>query len=190
MRSTLTLALLLGTTLHSEDSKLGTKAAEFNVQDLSGRAHAFSELKGDVTVLTFISVQCPISNAYTERMNAVFKDYSSKGVKFIFVDANRIETASEIAEHAKSVGFAFPVYRDAGNRVADSFNAQVTPETYVIDSTGVIRYRGAIDDSQNPARTRNRSLRLALDAVISGSPVAIPETKAFGCSIKRVRKTT
>ncbi len=184
------MTLLLGTILHAEQFRLGSKVTEFNVQDLSGQAHAFSELKGTATVVMFISVQCPISNAYNDRINAVYKDYSAKGVKFIFVNANRTESATEIAEHAKAVGFAFPVYRDVGNRLADSFNAQVTPQTYVIDSNGIIRYSGAVDDSQNPARIHNRSLRLALDAVISGSPVAIPETKAFGCSIKRVPKTT
>jgi hypothetical protein len=73
--------------------------------------------------------------------------------------------------------------------VANRFDAQVTPENFVIDSAGVIRYHGSIDDSQNEARIRTRGLRLALDALLGGKPVPIPETKAFGCTIKRVRKT-
>ena len=190
MRFIFLSTLMLGAALHAETYRLGSKVTAFDVQDLSGQAHTFSELKGDVTVVTFISVQCPVSNAYNDRMNAVYNDYSAKGVKFIFMNANRTETATEIAEHSKAVGFAFPVYRDVENRVADSFNAQVTPQSYIIDSNGTIRYNGAVDDSQNPARIQNRSLRMALDAIILGRPVAIPETKAFGCSIKRVRKTT
>lgn len=184
------LTLLVGAVLFGQEFKLGSKVADFDVQDLSGQTHAFSTLKGAVTVVTFISVQCPVSNAYNDRMNALYTDYSARGVKFIFVNANRTEPASAVAEHAKAVGFAFPVYMDAGNHLADSFNAQVTPESYVIDSTGKLRYRGSIDDSQNPARIHHRSLSTALDAVLAGAAVSVPETKAFGCSIKRARKTT
>src|SRR4029077_7468982 len=149
---------------------------------------AFSALRGPVTVVTFISTQCPVSNGYNQRMNALFNDYSSKGVKFIFVNANQNERAGEVRQHAKNAGFVFPVYKDANNVVADRFGAEVTPENYVIDSSGAIRYHGSIDDSQNEARIRTRGLRLALDAVLAGKPVEIAETKAFGCSIKRARK--
>jgi peroxiredoxin len=190
LRRFLGSTLLLGAVLWAQQFQLGSKVTDFNVQDLNGQTHAFSALKGNVTVVTFISVQCPVSNAYNDRMNDLYKDYSAKGVKFIFVNANRTEPPSIVAEHAKAVGFAFPVYKDPDNRLADSFNAQVTPESYVVDSTGTIRYHGSVDDSQNPARVRNRRLRQALDAVLSGAAVSVPETKTFGCSIKRGRKNT
>ena len=76
---------------------------------------------------------------------------------------------------------------ERGNAAADRFGATVTPESYVMDSTGTVRYHGQIDDSRNAARVRVRGLRMALDAVLDGKPVGIQETKAFGCSIKRVR---
>jgi len=82
------------------------------------------------------------------------------------------------------VGFTFPVYKDSGN-VACLFNAQVTPETYVIDKQGIIRYHGAIDDAQNEARVKKQSLRAALDEILAGKAVAVAETKAFGCTVKR-----
>jgi hypothetical protein len=95
-----------------------------------------------------------------------------------------------VATHAKSVGFTFPVYKDANNILADKFNAQVTPETYVIDSTGTLVYHGQIDDNRNEKRVEQQGVRIALDAVLAGKPVPVSETKAFGCSIKRVRRTT
>jgi thiol-disulfide isomerase/thioredoxin len=66
---------------------------------------AFSALKGPITVVTFIATQCPVSNSYNQRMIDLYKDYTSKNVKFIFVNANRSEPASEVREHAKRVGF-------------------------------------------------------------------------------------
>ena len=190
MNRTLTISLgLLAGILSAQEFKLGSQVTDFSIQDLDGQPVASSTLRGPITVVTFIATQCPVSNSYNQRMNAIYQDYSSKGVKFIFVNANRTEPASEVREHAKRVGFAFPVYRDADNVLADRFDAQVTPESYVIDSAGIIRYHGSIDDSQNESHIRAQRLRLALDAVLAGKTVDQAETKAFGCGIKRVRKS-
>lgn len=185
----ISLALSAGV-LWTQEFKLGSKVADFSVQDLDGRPVTLSALRGTITVVTFISTQCPVSNSYNQRMNAIYKDYSPKDVKFIFVNANQNESANEVRQHAKGVGFLFPVYKDANNVVANRFDAQVTPESYIIDRAGVVRYRGSIDDSQNEARVRTRGLRMALDALLAGKPVEVTETKAFGCVIKRVRRST
>lgn len=184
------LLILAAATLSAQEFKLGSKVTEFQVQDLDGKSAPFSTLRGPITVVTFVATQCPVSNAYNQRMIAIYKDYSPKDVRFIFVNANRSEPAGEVRDHSKRAGFPFPVYKDAGNVVADLFGAEVTPESYVIDSSGILRYHGAIDDSQNEARIRTRRLRLALDALLAGKAVEAPETKAFGCTIKRVRKST
>jgi peroxiredoxin len=186
----LALPMLLCALAAGQDFRLGSKVSDFTVRDLTGKEVAFADLKGPVTVVTFISTTCPISNAYNDRMNAVYQDYSAKGVKFVFVNANSNEPPATVAKHAKDVGFTFPVYKDPRNALADRFGATVTPESYVIDQTGLIRYHGQVDDSLNEARIHTRGLRMALDAVLAGKPVQLQETKAFGCTIKRVRKTT
>jgi peroxiredoxin len=172
-----------------QDFKLGSKVDNFSVQDLTGNALNFSQLKGDVSVVIFISVQCPVSNAYNERMKALYADYTPKGVHFLFLNANSTEPASAVAQHAAAHSFQFPVYKDGSNVVADEFGAQATPEAFVIDRTGTIMYHGSLDDSQNPDRIQNQWLRKALDAVLAGQPVEKSETKAFGCTIKRVKKS-
>lgn len=174
----------------AQEFKLGSRVPDFELRDLDGKAVPFSGLKGPLTVVTFIATECPVSNSYNQRMIDVYRDYSSKNVKFIFVNANRSEPANQVREHAKRVGFPFAVYKDPGNQVADRFDAQVTPESYVIDGSGVIRYHGAIDDSMNESRVHNRALREAMDALLAGRPVPRTETKAFGCTIKRVRKAS
>lgn len=163
----------------------GAEISDFKVLDLNGAEHSFSTLKGDTTVVVFLATRCPVSNAYNQRMEVLYTDYSPKGVHFVFVNANANEPSTEVADHAKQVGFTFPVYRDAGN-VADLFNAQVTPETYVINKQGAIIYHGSIDDAQNVARIKKQSLRAALDEALAGKPVTVAETKAFGCTVKRV----
>ena len=191
MKQSLAISLIFAAaTLHAQDFKVGSKVTDFQVQDLDSKSVSFSALRGPVTVVTFIATQCPVSNAYNQRMIALYNDYAPKSVKFIFVNANRTEAASEVRDHAKRAGFPFPVYKDANNIVANHFGAEVTPESYVIDGSGVLQYHGSIDDSQNEARIRTRRLRTALDSLLSGKPVEATETKAFGCTIKRVRKST
>jgi peroxiredoxin len=184
------LAVLTAATAIGQEFKLGSPVADFKLSEVNGRQVDFMDLKGDLTVVTFIATQCPVSNSYNDRMKAVYSDYISKGVKFIFVNSNNTEPAAEVASHAAKNGFPFAVYKDPQNVVADRFGAQVTPEAFLIDSTGVIRYHGSIDDSQNPANIKTQGLRLALDAMLSGRTVEKAESKAFGCAIKRVRRAS
>jgi cytochrome oxidase Cu insertion factor (SCO1/SenC/PrrC family) len=184
----LTAGCVLAVSMFAQEFKVGGKVADFKVQDLSGKETSLAQLKGDVTVVTFVSVQCPISNDYNERMKAVFADYKGK-VNFLFLNANHTEPAAAVAQHAKEVGFAFPVYKDGDNVVANRFGASVTPESYVIDKAGTLVYHGYIDDARNPARITNQGLRKALDAVLTGKAIEQAETKAFGCTIKKKRSS-
>jgi protein-disulfide isomerase len=140
------------------------------------------------TVIVFISAQCPVSNAYNDRMSALYRDYSSRDVRFFFVNANQNEPASEVAAHSKSAAFPFPVLKDEGNTLADRFGAQLTPEVFVLGPSGTVVYQGAIDDNKNEARVKTHAARDAIEAVIAGRPVERADLKAFGCTIKRVRR--
>lgn len=190
MKRILTVSLLAGLSVFAQDFKVGSKVSDFTVQTLQGSATSYQKLKGKVTVVTFVSVQCPISNDYNERMNALYADYSSKGVNFIFLNPNSSEPAAAVADHAKAMNFAFPVYKDANNVVADLFGAQVTPESYVIDQAGNLVYQGYIDDARNVTKVTTQGLRNALDAVLAGKSVEKTQTKAFGCTIRRARKAS
>jgi peroxiredoxin len=184
------LAACFSMALFGQEFKLGSKVGDFTIYDLQDNVVQFSSLKGDTTVIMFIATKCPISNDYNDRMKAVYNDYVSKGVKFVVINSNHSEPAEEVKEHSTQHNFPFKVYKDKDNVVADRFGAQVTPETFVLDSSGTIRYHGYIDDSRNPANIKTQGLRMALDSVLAGNPVEKAETKAFGCTIKRVKKAS
>jgi peroxiredoxin len=179
-------AAMLSASLMAGDLAVGSKVPAFQLKDTSGKAVAVTP-GAELTVVTFISTKCPISNDYNDRMTAVYNDYSKKGVKFLFVNANSTEPAAEILEHIKTAGFPFAVHKD--DTAADTFGAMVTPESFVIGKDGQLKYHGYIDDSRNTARVQDQGLRNALDAVMAGKAVANPNTKAFGCTIKRARKS-
>jgi len=92
-----------------------------------------------------------------------------------------------VKEHARKHGLDFPVMKDPGNRVADAYDARRTPEVFVIDGSGILRYHGRIDENyEDPAKVSSPDLKNALNSLLAGQPVAKAETKAFGCTIKRV----
>jgi len=137
-------------------------------------------------VLMFIATQCPYSNAYNDRMRDMAAAYAKKGILFVGINSNKTESVEEAAAHARKHGFAFPVLKDTGNKVADLYDAKRTPEVFVIGKDGKLVYHGRIDDnSDDAAKVTSPDLKNALEAVLAGQPVARAETKAFGCTIKR-----
>lgn len=139
------------------------------------------------TVVIFVSTQCPISNSYNGRLAALYNDYKSQGVQFAFVNANSTESMSDVEAHEKRVGWPFQVIKDNGNTLADKLGAEHTPEAFVFDRSGALVYHGRVDNSMHEEEVKQRDLRAALDAVLAGRPVSVAETRAFGCSIKRVQ---
>ncbi|MBI1923462.1 redoxin domain-containing protein [Candidatus Poribacteria bacterium] len=154
---------------------------DFTLKDVMGLEHSLKELSKDkkTTVVMFIATQCPVSNNYNERMVKLFNDYKDKGIQF-----------EEIAKHAQEHGFQFTVLKDPGNKIADYFGAKRTPEVYLLNEKLVLRYHGAIDSSEHEPQKATPYLRDVLDLVLAGKeiPAEQKETKAFGCTIKRVEQ--
>src|SRR5262249_3626955 len=106
---------------------------------------------------------------------------------------NAQDTPKRVAEHAKSNEMAFPILKDPGNKVADSFGARRTPEAFVLDPAGKVLYRGKIDDQvgigfQRPNKPTRRGLVEAVDEVLAGKAVSVAKTEVAGCVIGRTTK--
>lgn len=140
------------------------------------------------TAILFIATRCPVSSAYNERMARLAAEYGPKDVAFLGINSNAGEPAEEVAAHAEKNALSFPVLKDAGNAIADRFEAKVTPEVFLLDGNNILVYRGAIDDAQREAGVRNRYLSRALDAVLAGRPIPARTSKAAGCAIQRAQK--
>lgn len=166
---------------------IGTMVEDFKLPDADGRERKLSSLKGkNGTVLIFVSVQCPVSNAYNGRMEKLYEDYKSKGIALVGINSNATEAPEAVKAHAKEKNLNFPILKDSGNRVADRLGAGRTPEVFFLDARGRLVYHGSIDNAQNPVMVNTNHLRNAIDATLAGKPVDRADVKAFGCSIKRV----
>jgi peroxiredoxin len=193
MQKTVALALLATclTTTASAAAAIGSHAPDFALSSLDGQTFDLSKEIGrhKAVVVMFIATRCPYSNAYDVRMASYAREYAARGVAFVGINSNVTESAEEVARHAQQHSFTFPVVKDPRSRVSDQYGATHTPEVYLIDPTGTLRYHGRIDDAYedpgNPKQIASPDLRNALDALLTGRPIARTETKAFGCSIKR-----
>ena len=166
---------------------IGATIDEFTLPDTNGKDHSLASLKGNNgTVLIFIAVQCPISNAYNERMAKLAQDYSERGINVIGINANKNESAEVVKQHAAEKHLNFTILKDPGNKLADRLGAEHTPEAYYLDANNRLLYHGRIDNSKDPAQVESNDLRDALDAALAGKPIQKTTSLAFGCSIKRV----
>lgn len=165
---------------------IGSTIEEFTLPNVDGNERSLKSLAGkNGTVLLFIAVQCPVSNAYNERMEKLAQDYKAKGIAVVGINANTSEDAAAVKAHAAEHKLTFPILKDSANKIADKLGAAVTPEAYFLDANNKLLYHGRIDNSRNAAQIETNDLRNALDAALNGKPVEKTEARAFGCSIKR-----
>jgi peroxiredoxin len=165
---------------------IGTVIDDFKLPDTDGAEHSLKALTAkNGAVLIFISVQCPVSNGYNERMEKLAQDYQAKGINVIGINSNVTESIAAVKAHAADKHLTFTVLKDDGNKIADRLGATRTPEAYVIDAGGKLVYHGRIDNSQNTANITSNDLRDALDQLLSGKAISKTGGAAFGCSIKR-----
>jgi peroxiredoxin len=176
----LLLAPLFATT------QIGAKAPGFRLQDARGEFHALDDYGGKIVVLEFWSFKCAVSLAYVDRMEALTAAYRDRGVVFLAVDSNENESPLEVRRNAENLHVSIPVLMDQDARLADSLGATHTPSLVILDRSGIIRYRGAIDNNK---RT-NESGRIpyaeeTIEAMLTGKEIPQAETRVFGCSIRR-----
>jgi peroxiredoxin/mono/diheme cytochrome c family protein len=186
-------ALSLASAESSQAASPERRVPSFRLTDpRDQRVVALGDLKDKkAIVVVFLGAECPLSNLFLPVLADLHKEYESKGVAFLGINANSQDGPERVADHARRHAIPFPVLKDAGNRIADQFGARRTPEAFVLDGRGEILYRGRIDDQfgigyARAGKPMRRDLALALDEVLAGKPVTVPSTQAAGCLIGRV----
>jgi hypothetical protein len=133
-----------------------------------------------------MSTLCPCSNAYNERVRELTVFAAKRGLRTTIIYANADETIDNVITHAKQSGFVGPVLHDADQVGMKHLKAAVTPEAFLMDQQGILRYAGRIDDRREQELVKNAVLNKAIDAVLSGKK--LPEAEpAFGCAITAKR---
>ncbi len=169
------------------------KIADFTLRDIGGKMHALADFKDRaIVVVVFVGTECPLAQLYLPRLNKLAAEYRDRGVTFLAINSNAQDSIADLTAYARTHAIGFPLLKDPGNVVADQFNAQRTPEVFVLDQQRSVRYRGRIDDQYGVGYKRpepkQHDLRQAIDQLLAGEVAGSRQTEAMGCRIGRVRK--
>lgn len=162
--------------------KTGTTAPDFTLTDLEGNPHTLADQRGKITVIVFWSAECPWSARADETLNQMKSEWGTE-VVVLTIAANANESLEEKTK-ATSARNISPLLMDEKGNVAKMFGATITPEIFLIDPEGKLRYQGAFDDAnfRQPEPTKNY-LWEAVEAVLAGENPVPGEVPAYGCTI-------
>lgn len=169
---------------------IGTPGPAFEgLLGTDGQRHGLSSFADrDAVVLIFSSNRCPTAKAYAERMNALQRDYGSRGVQLLALNSSDPhlypdESHPRMVERAAEDTYSFPYLVDEGQRVAKAYGATCTFHVFLLDRERNLRFQGRFDDSRIVANVTSHDLRNALDEVLAGRDVRVATTRPFGCSL-------
>src|SRR5262245_12984633 len=170
----------------------GQMPADLRVTPLADMAKdvALADLAepGKPLVALFWSSRCPVCRRYGTVLKNLAKEFEGRA-RFVVLFPNANETADGAKAWLDAEVPAVPGALDRRRAAATGLAIAVTPTALVFDGSGVLRYRGPIDDDR---RRRQRDtidhLKIALDAVLAGTPVENPEPRAFGSSVRAPRR--
>ena len=163
---------------------VGTKLSDVTFTTLKGDTHHLAALvtRGPA-VFVFLAAECPVAQRYAMRLKRMHAEFSDAQVTFVGIYSNENDTLDDVKAYIARADYPFPIVKDKDGSLARHLAATMTPQAVVVDASGVLRYRGSIDDNRYVTRVKHAYLRDALDAVLHGNLVPAPETLAFGCTL-------
>ncbi len=155
---------------------------------------ALKDLKGEKGMLVIFSCNtCPFVLAWEDRYAYLSKLTTDHGMGFALINSNEAkrngdDSMEEMVAHAKDKGYPDIAYLvDNNSALANAFGAKATPHVFLFDENWNLVYEGAIDDNHKDIKgVQEQYLNQAIENLANGKKIEPENTKAIGCSIKRV----
>jgi peroxiredoxin len=171
-------------------AEVGAPAPDFTLTSVDGKSVSLSEFTaaGKTVVLEWFNPDCPFVKKHHMKHDTM-KTTHAKYPDVVWLAVNSGASGKQghgkerNAEAVKDYGITYPVLLDEDGAVGRLYSAKTTPHMFVIHD-GTLVYAGAIDDDRSPDKLGETNYVVAaLDAVLAGGDVAVPETKSYGCSV-------
>src|SRR5260370_6652244 len=180
--------------------KIGAQAPDFNLPGIDGKMHSLEEYASSTLLaIVFTCDHCPVAEMYEKRIKQVTADYQDRGVALVAINPNDPkavhlsemghtdmgDTLAEMKLRTEYRRFNFPYLSDGATQsVALQYGPTATPHIFIFDRQRKLQYEGRIDSNSRDELATKHEARDALDALLSGRPVAVTSTPAVGCSTK------
>jgi peroxiredoxin len=191
------LVLALGWAPGLGTAETGRPAPDFSVRAADGTLVSLKDLKGKLVVLEWVNEGCPFVGKHygSGNLQALQGKYTEKGVVWLSVCSSAKgrqgywrDGAEALAFKKKQKAAMTHLLLDPDGALGHAYGAKTTPHLFVVDKAGRLAYQGAIDDTpstrQKDVKTARNWVAQALDELLAGKPVSVPETRSYGCSVK------
>ena len=159
-------------------------APAFSLEDQDGKAVNLADLKGKIVVLEWTNPDCPFVQRHyqadTMTMTKLASKYKDSGVVWLAINSTNYMGRDKYKAWIKEHNLPYTILDDHTGAVGKTYGAKTTPHMFVIDKVGSIAYQGAIDDQASKVNY----VAQALEELLAGKAVSIPQTKPYGCSVK------
>lgn len=175
---------------------IGSKAPLLESKMLSVSRDSISvkdAMKKNGVLIIFSCNTCPYVIKNQQRNNAIAEHALKNDLGVIIINSNESLRQSEdsyksMQIYAKQQKYNWHYTVDDNSVIADAYGATRTPEVFLLNATGNIMYKGAIDDNPSDAENVTRQhLKIAIDEMVNNKKIAVKESKSVGCSIKRLK---
>ncbi len=171
-------------------AQIGEAAPTFALEDSTSKRHALADYKGKIVVLQWINPDCPVCTrvSSTGLVTAMKSQLAQISDNVVHLDINSTHymEPSVGAEYLKKYKIDVPALIDRDGKVGRLYGAQTTPHMFVIDTRGVLRYQGAIDDDPYGSKGGDATNYVvqAVRQIVANETVSPDITKPYGCSVK------
>lgn len=143
--------------------------------------------KSPLTLIVFLSPECPLCKNYSLVLNNLYKKFKDT-IQIVGVVPGKAYTSNEIQQFVTDYNVSFPTWIDSQKELSFYLKATITPEVVLIDKTGKLIYRGAIDDwveelGQKKIKAEQHYLENAIIQYLQNKVIQIKQTRPIGCMI-------
>jgi peroxiredoxin len=174
-----------------ETLKIGSVAPGFNLPAIDGHNYTLEDSPiGKGFLVIFSCNHCPYVRAYENRIKKLTSDYSPKGLSVFAINSNdsdqyEDDSFENMKIRAAEMNFNFPYLRDEDQNIARAYGASHTPEIFLFNNQKKLVFHGKIDDNwRDETKVRSTYLKDAIEELIAGKEISVPETFTIGCTIK------
>jgi len=134
------------------------------------------------------------SEGWQGRYNEVFEIAKANEIGGILVNSNAAkrekgDSFEDMVRQAQNNRYQVAYALDENHLMADAFGAKTTPHVFLFDGNYKLVYKGAIDDNNDSSTEVTEAwLKNALNNLGESKDIEPNETRAIGCSIKRVNR--
>ncbi len=166
---------------------VGAYSPDFELRGIDDQVHHLARYLENHQVITvvFLSNTCSYVRLYIDRLKEIQQAFEPQGCTLIGINANDLESCEEMKSFAREYQLNFPYLKDFSQDVLSSFGATITPEVFLLDNQGILRYKGTIDNNPNSSELgENAYLWNNITALLNQETISPDSTQPVGSPIQ------